>query len=89
MSIICEMSNSSVVPRIMYVKNGDSEMLVTNISISSKNRMTKSTLFVKFNLYGPVIAWIQVAHTKKHTLDVLMCVRVNDGDLETITVLIS
>ena len=49
-SIMCGMSNSSVDPRIRY----DLEVLVTNISI--KNRMTISTLFMKFNLHGFVIA---------------------------------
>ena len=61
---MCGTSNSSVVPRIKYANNGDPELLVTNISISSKNRMTISTLFMKFNLYGLVIAWIQVAHAR-------------------------
>ena len=56
MSIMCGMRNSSVVPGIKYVNNGDAEVFVTNISISSKNRMTISTLFMKFNLYGFVIA---------------------------------
>ena len=39
-SIICGISNSSVVPRIMYANNGDTELIVTNILISSKIRMT-------------------------------------------------
>ena len=58
---MCGISNNSVVPRIKCANNGDPELLVTNISISSKNRMTISTLFMKFNLYGLVIAWIQEA----------------------------
>ena len=58
---MCGTSNSSVVPRRGYVNNGDEEMFDTKISISSKNRITISTLFMKFNLYGLVTAWIQVA----------------------------
>ena len=85
---MCGMSNSNIVPRIEYANNGDGELLVAKNSISSKSSMTMSTLFMKLNLYGLVIAWIQMAHKKMH-LGVLMCVRVNDGDLETITVLIS
>ena len=61
-SIMCGMSNSSVVTRIMNVNNGDEEVFDTHISISSKNRITISTLFMKFNLFGLVIAWIQEAH---------------------------
>ena len=61
---MCGMSNSSVDPRIRYANNFE-EILVTNISISSKNRMTMSTLFMKFNLYGLVIAKIQEAHATK------------------------
>ena len=61
---MCGMRNSSVVPGIRYVIIGDAEVVVTNISISSKNRMTISTLIMKFNLYSFVIAWIQVAHAK-------------------------
>ena len=57
---MCGMSDSSVVPRIMYVNDDDAELVVTNISISSKNRITMTTLFKKLNLYGFVIAWIQV-----------------------------
>ena len=53
---MCGMSNSSIDPRIRYVINDDAEVLVTYISISSKNRMTISTLVIKFNLYGFVIA---------------------------------
>ena len=83
---MCGTSNSNVVPRIRYVNNGDAELLVKNISISSKTSMTISTLFIKFNLYGLVIAWTQVAHAKKIHLGVL---RVNNGDLETRTVSIS
>ena len=60
---MCGTSNSSVDPRIKYVNNGDAEVLVTNISI--KNRMTISTLVMKFNLYDFVIAWIQEAHATK------------------------
>jgi len=60
---MCGASNSSVDLRIRYViKVGDAEVLDTNVSISSKNRMTISTLFMKFNLYGLVIAYIQEAH---------------------------
>ena len=44
---MCGTSNSSVDPRIKYVDNDDPEVLVTNISILSKNRMTISTLFMK------------------------------------------
>ena len=78
---MCGMSNSSVVPRIMYVvfsvvNNGDPELLVTNISISSKTRMTMSTLFMKFNLYGLVIAWIQEAHTS--STPCTLCVKMYD-----------
>ena len=50
---MCGTSNSSVDPRIKYVISDDAE---TNISISCKNRMTISILFMKFNLYGLVIA---------------------------------
>ena len=53
---MCGMSNSSVVPRVKYVNDGDAELLATNISILSKNRMIISTLFMKFNLYGLVTA---------------------------------
>ena len=63
-SIMCGTSNNNIVPRIKYVRYGDAELLVTNISISSKTSMTISTLFMKFNLYGLVIAWIQVAHAR-------------------------
>ena len=58
-STMCGTSNSSVVPRIAYVNNDDMEVLVMNIL--SKNRMTISTLFMKFDLYGLVIAWKQEA----------------------------
>ena len=63
-SIMCGMSSSSVVvvPITLYVNNDDPEVLVVNISNSSKNRMT---LFMKLNLYGFVIAWKQVAHAVK------------------------
>ena len=71
---MCGMSNSSVVPRIMYANNGDAELLVTNISISSKNSMTISILFMKFNLYGLVIAWTQVAHTRNTPSSIDVCV---------------
>ena len=75
-SIMCGTSNSSVVPRIMHGNiNGGREVLVTNISISSKNRMTISILFMKFNLYGLWIAWIQEAAAEMH-LGALVCVRV-------------
>ena len=50
-------SNSNVDPRIMYINNGGAEVLVTNISISSKNRMMISTLFMKFNLNALVKTW--------------------------------
>ena len=60
---MCGTSNSSVDPRIRYVDNDDVVVLDTNISI--KNRMTISTLFMKFNLYGFVIAWIKEAHATK------------------------
>ena len=73
-SIMCGMSNSSVVPRIKYVNNSDAELLVTNITIPSKNRMTISTLFMKFNLYGLVIAWIQVAPAKRTPCSLDVCV---------------
>ena len=53
---MCGMSNSSVDPRIMSANNGDPEVLATNISVPSKNRITISILFMKFNLYGLVIA---------------------------------
>ena len=53
---MCGTSNSSVVTRTMSANNGDPELLVTNISIPSKNRITISILFMKFNLYGLVIA---------------------------------
>ena len=54
-SIMCGMSNSSVSPKITYVNNDDdAEVLVMNIS--STNRTTISTLFMKFNLYGLVTA---------------------------------
>ena len=59
---MCGMSNSSVVPRVKKVNDGDAELLVTNISISSKIRITIS---MKLNLYGLVIAWIQVAPAKR------------------------
>ena len=59
---MCGMINSSVLPRIMYVDNDDPGVLVASVSISSKNRMTISTLFMKLNLYGLVIARKQVAH---------------------------
>ena len=59
-SIMFGMSNSSVVPRMLHA-----ELLVANISISSKNRMTISTLFMKFNLYGLVLAWIQEVPAKR------------------------
>ena len=58
---MCGMSNSSVVTRVKYDKDIDPGVVVTNISISSKNRMTISTLLMKFNLYGLVIAWIHEA----------------------------
>ena len=63
----------------------DAEMFVANIGISSKNRITISILLMKFNLYGLVIAWIQGEPAKMH-LGVVMCVRVNDGDLGTVSV---
>ena len=72
-SIMCGMSNSSVVPRIEYANNGDAELIVTKISISSKSSMTMSTLFMKFNLYGLVIAWTQVAHTKNVPWSIDVC----------------
>ena len=50
------------------MNDDDPEPLVTNISISSKIRMTMSTLFMKLNLYGLVIACIQEAPAKKDTL---------------------
>ena len=59
---MCGMSTSSVVPRVKKVNDGDGELLVTNISISSKIRITIS---MKLNLYGLVIAWIQVAPAKR------------------------
>ena len=69
-----------------YVCNsGDAELLVTYVSIRSKNRMMISRLF---SLYGFVIAYIHVAHGKSH-LVFLMCVWVNDGDLGTGTVSVS
>ena len=37
---MCGMNNSSVVPRITFVNNNDAELIVTNIRISSKIRMT-------------------------------------------------
>ena len=55
-------SNSGVVPRVKKVNDDDAELLVTNISISSKIRITIS---MKLNLYGLVIAWIQVAPAKR------------------------
>ena len=61
------MSNSSVVPRIKYVNNSDPELLVTNISTPSKNRITISILLLMFSLYGLVIAWKQEAHKKRKT----------------------
>ena len=45
----------------VLILNGDAEMLVTSVSIWSKNRMMISTLF---SLYGFVVAYIQVAHAK-------------------------
>ena len=71
---MCGTSSSSVATRIMHGNiNGGWEVLVTNISISSKNRMTISTLFMKFNLYGLVIAWIQVAHAKNAPWSIDVC----------------
>ena len=61
---MCGTSNTNVVPRIVCVRYGDAELLVTNISISSKISMTISTLFMKLNLYGLVIAWTQEAHAR-------------------------
>ena len=61
---MCGMSISSVDPRIWYDNNSDAELLGTNISTPSKNRMTISTLFMKFNLYGLVTACIQEAPAK-------------------------
>ena len=77
---MCGTSNSSVVPRIKYVNNSDPEMLVTNVSISSKNRITISILLLMFSLYGLVIACIQEAHTSSSpwSIDLL---KMNDGDL--------
>ena len=72
-TIMCGMSNSSVVPRITYANNGDSELLVKKISTSSKSRMTISILFIKFNLYGLVIAWIQEAHTRNTPWSIDVC----------------
>ena len=73
-SIMCGMSNSSVVPRIEYAINGDAELIVTKLSISSKNSMTMSTLFMKLNLYGLVIAWTQVAHARNAPWSIDVCV---------------
>ena len=67
-STMCGMSNSSVDPTIEYVNNFVVRRLVASVSISSKNRMTISRLFIKFNLYGLVIAWIQGGTYQKHTL---------------------
>ena len=57
---------------ILQYNNGDPEVLVTNISIPSRSRIAISTLLMKFNLYGLVIAWTEEAHAKMH-LGVLMC----------------
>ena len=70
---MCGTSNSNVDARIMYANNGDAELLVTNISNSSENSMTISTLFMKFNLYGLVIAWIQMAHKKNVPWSIDVC----------------
>ena len=79
---MCGTSNSSVVPRIKYVNNSDPELLVTNISTPSKNRITISILLLMFSLYGLVIACIQEAHTSSSpwSIDLL---KMNDGDLWT------
>ena len=61
---MCGTPNSSVDTRIKYAKKSGTEFIAANVSISSKNRMAISTLFMKFNLYGLVIAWKQMAHTK-------------------------
>ena len=53
---MCGMSKSSVVPRIKSANNGTTEVVVTNVSTPSKNRITISILFMKLNLYGLVIA---------------------------------
>ena len=71
---MCGTSNSNVAPRMMYANNGDAELLVTKISISSQNSMTISTLFMKFNLYGLVIAWTQVAHARNAPWSIDVCV---------------
>ena len=84
--IMCGMSNSSVVPKIKYVTSGVPELLVTNISISSKNRMTISILLMKFNLYGLVIAWIQEAPAIYAPSSSDVCESKHDGDLGTRTV---
>ena len=70
---MCGMSNSNVVPRIEYANNGDAELLVTKISISSKNSTTTSTLFMKFNLYGLAIAWTQVAYARNAPWSIDVC----------------
>ena len=87
-SIMCGMSNSSVVPRIMHVNNGDEEVFDTNISISNKNRITISTLFMKFNLYGLVIACTHEAHAKRTPCISDVCDG-NDGYLGTRPVSVS
>ena len=74
-SIMCGMSNSSVVPRITYANNGDSELLVKKICTSSKTSMTISTLVMKLNLYGLVIAWTQEAHTRNTPWSIDVCER--------------
>ena len=71
---MCGMSNSSVDPRIRYDINDDAQVVVTNISISSKNRITISTLFMKFYLYGFVIVKIQEAHVTNAPWNSAACV---------------
>ena len=66
------MSNSSVDPRIVNPRY-KVELCTTSVSISSKNRMAISTLFMKFDLYGLVMAWIKVAHTKTAACSADVC----------------
>ena len=65
------MSNSSVVTWIKSANNGDEEVFDRNIS--SKNRITISILFMKFILYGLVIAWKQEAHANRITCSSDVC----------------